>query len=644
MVASSPPVVETHSRRKIEVLPDELIDQIAAGEVIERPASVVKELVENALDAQATHIAVEVEAGGKRLIRVLDNGCGMAADEAKLALRRHATSKLVALDDLFHLRTKGFRGEALPSIAAVSKLRLTTRARSLAGEEASTGVVLTVEGGSFLDSSVVGTPVGTQVEVRELLYNVPARRKFLKGDATEAAHITDVVNKLAMAHPNVHFRLRHGARQTISAPQHRNRLERAQALLGARIGRRLHRVVGQEAGVEVEALLAAPELAQTTSRGLLLLVGDRAVRDRGLLHAVRMGYGELIPKGRYPVAVIHIAVPDGAVDVNVHPQKLEVRFSDAQAVNAAVRHVVRRGVAESPWLSESCPEASPVRMNAIASAMPPEARPVSELAASHARETTKMLLPWRPVAPAPKPRKLVDFALSSKAPPEPVPEPAPENQAAESPTAAANATATVSPAEEPELFFAQLRYLGQLDRTYLVCERAGELVLVDQHAAHERVAFQRLRERYDKRAVPVQRLLFPQTLELSDHHAAVVKECEEQLSQVGFELEPFGGTSFALKAAPAGLPPSGTVDVVRELLEELDARGGSRAVEERLDMVLATIACHSVVRAGDPLSPREVAELLSSLDGVDFRAHCPHGRPVLLRISIAEIARRFGRT
>jgi len=625
-------------RPAIEVLPDHVVDQIAAGEVVERPASVVKELVENALDAGARQVIVEIEGGGRNLVRVTDDGCGMTPDEAMLALRRHATSKLRAVEDLFGISTMGFRGEALPSIAAVSRMSLRTRTRDQVA-----GALIRIEGGEVVEQSETGAPVGTRIEVRDLLYNVPARQKFMKGQATESSHITDAVTKLALAHPDVHVRLVHGGRASVTAPAHSDRLERARVLLGPRLGRRLHRVAGSENGIEVEALLAAPELAQTTSRGTQMFVGRRPVRDRGLLHAIGMGYGELVPRGRFPVCVLFIDVPGEAVDVNVHPQKLEVRFSDAQAVYAAVRHIIARGVAGAPWLSEPVSAAAPVRMHAIAQAAPPRRPPSGDLAGDYAERRARSL--WgraREVAqvsfPLARPTAAAGAAPATAA----VPAPAAPRAAAAAVGSAPAASPAPAPAEAPG-FFSHLCYLGQLDKTYLLCETDGELVLIDQHAAHERVAFQRLRERYQERDIPVQRLLFPRTLDLDPARAAVARESADQLAAVGFELEPFGGDTFALKATPAGLRGADPESVLVELLDELAESGASRAVDERLDLVLATIACHSVVRAGDSLSAREAEALLRSMDEVDYSAHCPHGRPVLLRISVAEIARRFGR-
>ena len=643
----------------IAVLPDHVVDQIAAGEVVERPASVVKELVENALDAGARAITVEVEGGGRNLVRVVDDGSGMSAADARLALTRHATSKLRSVEDLHDLATMGFRGEALPSIASVSRLVLTTRRRD---DLAATRIA--IEGGRVVDVGEVGAPVGTTVEVRDLLHNIPARLKFLKGEATEASHVTDAVVRLAMAHPRIHMRLRHNGRTALDAPPCESGFERARALLGMRLAGRLHAVSGEEAGVRVVAYLAAPELAQTTARGVQLYVGRRGVRDRGLLHAVTMGYGELIPRGRYPVAVLLVDCPAGVVDVNVHPQKLEVRFSDAQAVYGAVRHVVRRGVAQAPWLEEAV-GASPVQMRAMATMAPPGPPPpprASDVAGMYATQAGRMRLGGG-LAPA-------QGALDLGAKREVVPAGGGGGwtervraQIADRKTVAGRVVRVVREEDEEEKrgeersgsgseqreagegegFFARLRYIGQLDRTYLVCEAEGELVLIDQHAAHERVEFQRLRDRSEKREVPVQRLLFPSTVEVAPEQVAVAADATELLAAAGFEVEPFGGNTVAVKAVPAGLRRVEPAAVLRELLSDLAELGGSRAVDQHLDHVLATVACHSVVRAGDLLAPHEAEALLHAMDGVDFRAHCPHGRPVLLRLGVGEIARRFGR-
>ena len=625
-----------------------MIDQIAAGEVVERPASVVKELVENALDAGARRITVEVDGGGRRLIRVLDDGCGMSEEEARMALVRHATSKLRVLDDLTTLRTMGFRGEALPSIAAVSRLSLVTRR---AGGPAA--VRIAVEGGRVIASEDIGAPIGTIVEVRDLLWNVPARLKFMKGDATEMGHVSEAVTRIAMAHPEVHVRLVSRGRTALEAPPSRDGFERVSALVGPAVADRMCRARGGESGVTVEAYLAAPELAQTTTRGMHFYVGKRWVRDRGLVQSVLLGYGELVPRGRYPNAVVFIELDGAEVDVNVHPQKLEVRFSDAQAVYAAVRHAVRDAIARAPWLGEG--GRTWAALGAVAEQRPWSGGRASEAAREYASRLSRSLFSWRADGTPPEGRPVQTTQQTGDGQQETgnrKQEMDRNSVVAGRPLPVARPPSPVSvPHEDTQHgFFSSLTFLGQLDLTYLLCEREGELVLVDQHAAHERVMFQRLVERQRARAIPRQQLLFPLTVELDRKLAAVAEESMEQLGSVGFEIEPFGEATggqmaFALKSAPAELRAGeDPAELLRRLLAELVETGGSRAVEDRLESVLATLACHSSVRAGDSLSPPEVASLFAALDAIDFRAHCPHGRPVLLRIRVDEIARRFGRS
>jgi DNA mismatch repair protein MutL len=636
----------------IAVLPATVIDQIAAGEVIERPASVVKELVDNAIDAGAKAITVETTAGGRGSIRVVDDGCGMSPKDAVLAFERHATSKISRVDDLWGLQTMGFRGEALPSIASVSRMALTTRRE---GDLA--GTRIQIDGGRLISVTEVGAPVGTTVEITDLFYNVPVRLKFLKGEATEASHITELVARVAMARPELHLRLKHNGRVALEAPPDRDGWSRAHALLGVRIASRMVPVSGEEGGVRVTAYLGSPDLAQTTTRGVQLFVERRPVRDRGLLHALAMGYGELVPRGRYPVAVVMVDVPAGAVDINVHPQKLEVRFSDAAAVCAAVRHVVQSGVARAPWRDEV--GGGPVMMTA--SVAPPrlpfdgEATGMSQRYAaqlsqgrlgfddgrgSQAFESTRQSGPrsWVQV--------IKDRVRSSRA--------AEAQVEARFAFAVGKAEkAIAAQPDDPNLahgsgpvtqpgFFGSLRYLGQLDLTYLVCEADGELVLIDQHVAHEGVELARLKAGQGDRDVATQRMLFPTTIEVAPELVGLAEKMSGVLAQVGFEAEAFGTTTLAVKAVPGGIRHGDPTQLLRKLLHDW-VDDGAPTEAERLESVLAEIACHSVVRAGDRLSPSEAEALLRTMDGADFSTHGPHGRPVLLRLPLTEIARRFGR-
>lgn len=661
----------------IAVLPAHVIDQIAAGEVIERPASVVKELVDNALDAGARTITVEAQAGGRALVRVSDDGCGMSPASARLALERHATSKIRGVDDLWGLVSMGFRGEAMPSIASVSRMTITTRR---AGDLAATRIA--IEASKILAITEVGAPVGTTIEVADLLFNLPARLKFLKGEATEASHITDLVAKVAMAHPHLHLRLKHNGRTALEVPPDRDGFARAQALLGDRIAARMVPVRGEEAGVRIEAYLGAPELAQATARSVQLFVGKRPIRDRGLLHALTMGYGELVPRGRYPVAVVHLDVAAGAVDINVHPQKLEVRFVDAPAVAAALRHIVQAGIAAAPWRAEQA--GATIAVHAMTSVAPPRlpfdghaATPMSQRYAAQQRERAQQgslgLEPaaaggaWtsNPRAWAAQVQQHVRAARAAEAAEGAVVRTAEDAATREAITTHARAAAEAAlaravaepprampaasppaPDDAPPLgaapgFFGTLRYLGQVDLTYLVCDGGGELVLIDQHAAHERVELARLRARGGQGA-QVQRLLFPATIDVGPAELALAVRATALLAEVGFEIEPFGKATLAIKAVPAGLRHGEPTALVRALLAGW-AEDGAPAEGAWREQMLTEIACHSVVRAGDRLAPGEAEALLRGLDAVEHTGRGPHGRPLLLRLPLAEIARRFGR-
>jgi DNA mismatch repair protein MutL len=608
------------ARTKVRVLPPALADQIAAGEVVERPASVVKELVENALDAGARRIDVEIEGGGRRLIRVVDDGGGMWPDDARLALRRHATSKISAAEDLWGLTTFGFRGEALPSIAAVSRLTLTTRP-----PEAEVGWQLTVEAGVETDARQVGVPPGTQVEVRDLFFNTPARAKFLKAEATETANISEAMLRLALAHPNAHFRLRVAGRVALDLPVHRDLPERVRAALARRGASVLHEAMGEENGHRVRAFLAGPDEVSTTARSTFLFVGGRFIRDRALLHALALGYGPLLEKGRYPLAALFLQLPGADLDINVHPQKLEVRFARAQEVYAAVRHVVGAAIARAPWL-----RAGATTQTLRAFTRPPSYRPAPDFGGAGGRSDGQSdaaaRIFSRPAQSALPLRARDADDAGTTGPVHAIPGAVPAPWAG---------------GGEPR-FFGALNYLGQIHRTYLVCEAAEELVLIDQHAAHERVAYARLRTAHARREIARQRLLFPIPIEVGETAAAAASS--EMLGALGFEVEPHAPGVVMLRAMPEPLKDADPKPLLREVLAEL-AEGtplGSGDLE-RVDHLLATIACHSVVRAGDVLGRPAVLALLAQLDDVDLRSHCPHGRPVMLRLPIAEIERRFGR-
>jgi DNA mismatch repair protein MutL len=600
---------------RIHRLPDDLANQIAAGEVVERPASVVKELVENALDSDATRVKVELELGGVALVRVSDDGVGMSADDAVLALERHATSKIDRKEDLFALRTFGFRGEALPSIASVSRLKLLSRARGSAE-----GTEVRVEGGGRPSVKPAGAAEGTSVEVRDLFFNVPARRKFLKSTGTESAHVSEAMLLAALARPDVSFFLaRDGrvAREWLRVPTRRERV--AQTIEGER----LETCLGERGPLRIEAHLAAPERARAGTVGLHLLVNGRPVRDRPLARAVAQAYGSVLEPGRYPVGTVYVDLPPEQVDVNVHPQKAEVRFADGRALFDAVTRELHAALARAfnlPALGTGRPWSQP-RAPAAPSA-PMTTRFVPDLGPD----------PWElsPVSEDPSMQKsLAELTL--------IPPPKVAGEAAPGP-----AEPTPKVLFEGAGFYASLAFLAQVRGTFLVCSGSDGLYVLDQHAAAERVTFDRLRRAFEARTLSTQRLLIAEVVELLPAEVATLEEHAQEVAAFGVELRPVGTSAVAVHAVPALLTRARPERLVRDLVAEL-SRAATRPFGDAADLVLATMACHGSIRAGDALSREEAVALLRALDHIDFAGHCPHGRPVVTRIGYDELERRVGR-
>ena len=586
----------------VRVLPPELANQIAAGEVVERPASAVKELVENAIDAGATRCDVEIAGGGVTLLSVTDDGAGMNEEDAQLCIERHATSKLATLEDLGRVHSFGFRGEALPSIASVSRFLLQTRAQ---GSDAA--LELRVEGGGPPQARPVGAPVGTTVSVRDLFYNVPARRKFLRSSGTESGHVSAVIESAALSRPELSFRLvRDGrkVREWLRAP---DREERARQTHTDDV---LSACRGERGPLRIEAFLSRPERARTGSGGLKLLVNGRPVRDRALLVTVAQAYGSVLERGRYPRGVVYLDLPPELVDVNVHPQKAEVRFADPRAVSDALYSVLSRELASA----FSLPAPSRGRWGRPAPDVPKKpAAVLPEVGASEPRD------PWG-LAPAAEPREA---------------EP-PETE----PLLAVRDSSPIRP--RPEVEWSSLRFVAQLRQTYLVCEGKDGIYVLDQHAAAERVTFHRLRSEYRSRTVPSQAMLFPITLDVTPAEAELVGERADEIAGVGLDLRVRGPATLSVHAVPRLLQRASPERLVRDLLSEV-SRSGGRGFSDAVDLALATMACHGSIRAGDPLSAEEASALLAALDQADFAGHCPHGRPVVTFTSWAELERRVGR-
>jgi DNA mismatch repair protein MutL len=585
----------------IRVLPSIVADQIAAGEVVERPASVVKELVENSLDAGATRVQVEIDAGGIGRIRVRDNGAGMSPEDAAVAFGRHATSKLTAIEDLDAVSTFGFRGEALPSIASVAKIALETRTKDDVA-----GVRIELCGGEIVSRREAGCPVGADIEVGELFYNTPARLKFLKRDTTEAGHCAEALVRLALVRPDVAFALVSSGRRIRELKRAERPEERVAELFPDEplaIGR------GAEGGVEVLAVLGPPHRARAGAGSLYTYVNGRFVRDRAMLRAIAAGFGGTLQSGCYPAGLVAISLPPGGVDVNVHPQKIEVRFADGAAVYRAVSRVVGEMAGRSIWSRGAA--AAPVTPAPVDR---PEriAEPQAPYPAGEGRLVPPPRFTPRPLPGGPLP-------LRADAPP------------------------LQGPREDaPGPGFCAMRYIGQARGVFLVLEDERDLVLIDQHAAHERVTYERLRAELAAGALSSQRLLAPHHVDLGPAEAERILALEDDLSRLGLEVSRSGPDRIAIRAVPSAVGQIAPDRLLAELVIALESgRGGSRGGTD--DTAIATLACHGSIRAGRAVSEDEVRALLTQLDRVDFAGHCPHGRPVVARIPWSEIAKRVGR-
>ncbi len=613
---------------RIRVLPPELASQIAAGEVAERPSSVVKELIENALDAGATRCDVELEGGGITKLAVSDDGSGMTPEEALLALERHATSKLTQAADLSRLGTYGFRGEALPSIASVSRLTLKTRER-----DSDAGVELLVEGGKAPTQRAVGSSPGTRIEVCDLFYNVPARRKFLRSSATEAGHITEVLENAALSRADVTFTLLRDGRRVREFLRVGSRAERVAQVLGEDA---LTPCSGQRGPLGVEAFLSRPEAARTGAAGLHLFVNGRPVRDRSLSVTIAHAYGSVLERGRYPRGVVYLALPLELVDVNVHPQKAEVRFADPRAAGDALHGILARALATAFSLPGTVRE-RPAATGPRAFAFRPSTEPPAPLPAAPLPQAAAVPVSPHPPSVAPladfderEPATLRTAVLSDLR----------ESLAPALLSFRDSARAPIQPS--PSAQWSELRFVAQLRQTYLLCEGSEGLYLLDQHAAAERVTFTRLRKEYQSRSVPSQALLFPALVEVTAAEAELVEARSKELSEVGLDVRVRDHDKLSIHGIPKLLASASPERLLRDLLTEV-SRKGERAFSDAIDLALATMACHGSVRAGDSIAPGEAAALLTALDEADFAGHCPHGRPVVMFIAWTELERKVGR-
>ena len=669
---------------RIHVLSETVANQIAAGEVVERPASVVKEMLENSLDAGATRIKISIEAGGKKLIQISDNGCGMVRDDAMLAFERHATSKIKKAEDLLCISTLGFRGEALPSIASVSRLRLETRA-----PEEPAGTVVEINGGKIARVEEAGLPPGTSITVRDLFFNVPARKKFLKSESTELSHIASLVTHYALAHPDKHFELHSAANAILVAPPVGGHSERVYQVFGREILDQLIPVAAQQAlervglpqpppwrrkeqddedsipkdpgEMRIHGFVSKPEIQKLNRNSIFVFVNGRLIRDRLVQHGLTEAYRNIMPPTVYPVVLLFLELPAAEVDVNVHPSKTEVRFRQQSAIHDFVRDTARAALMKARPVPQFVSEIS-ARATA-GQALTPGAAWESSLQGSGIvsesgiqqegqHEGFMLRSQAQPLMPA---RLQFDGSIAV------------EGNAA-IPVARGMEHLPINPDfsetarnidtvpdhgcapalevgdEEPTLSsLITLKPLGQIRNSFILAVNEDGLWIVDQHVAHERVLFERVLKQRAAQKPESQRLLMPIVLELSPAQQAVFREISEELQHNGFEAEPFGARSVAVKVAPAGIEASAVERMLHELLDQFSREEQSLNLEKIRTRIAASIACHAAIKVNMPLEQNKMEWLLSELAKTDHPMACPHGRPVVLRYSVKDIQKAFKR-
>ena len=646
----------------IHVLSENVANKIAAGEVVERPASVVKELLENALDAGSTRIRVNVEAGGKKLIQIIDNGCGMVRDDAMLAFERHATSKIKDAEDLLSVATLGFRGEALPSIASVARLHLETRAP----EEAS-GTMVEINGGKIFKVEEAGLPVGTSITVRDLFFNTPARKKFLKAESTELAHIASLVTHYALAHPDKHFELHSTTNAMLMAPPVAGYSERVYQVFGKdtldqlipvaamqpleRVGLPQpppwRRAPEQEQAprhpgeMRMHGFVSKPEIQKLNRNSIYLFVNRRLIRDRLIQHAILEAYRNILPPTVFPVVLLFLELPSGEVDVNVHPSKTEVRFRQQTVMHDFLRDSIRAALMKARPVPQFVTEVS-----AHPTASPSLTPGARAGAAGWHLVDAPMQAPGfslqAPAAPAFTERIQFEGAITVEA-----------NAAlalAQWPQHFFPADGCTPPvAEEPEAaedlapLLASLKPLGQIRESFILAVNHEGLWIIDQHVAHERVLFEKVLKQRAAQKVESQRLLMALVIELSPAQQAVFSEISDELNQNGFEAEPFGARSIAIQVAPAGVDAPQIEKMLQELLEQFAREDQSLNLEKVRARIAASIACHAAIKVNMPLEQNKMEWLLAELSKTECPMSCPHGRPVVLRYSMKEIQKAFKR-
>jgi DNA mismatch repair protein MutL len=600
---------------QIRVLSDDLANQIAAGEVVERPSSVVKELVENSIDAGATLIRLDIEKGGKKKIRIMDNGMGMLPGECKLAFSRHATSKISEFSDLETIQSLGFRGEALPSIASVAKVRCTS-ARS----ETQGGKLIVVEGGALVDDKDCACPQGTTIEVAQLFYSTPARSKFLKGDSTEFSHITQVVTQQALAYPSIQFQLTHNRRDVIQTLPTNQIHYRIAELFGADLGKSLVQVNSSSGDYQLEGYVSNPVYTRSNRSAQYCFINRRFVRDKVILHATQQGYSHLLPKGQHPALFLYLTMDPKLLDVNVHPSKAEVRFAFQQDVHQFVSRSIREALEKNMQ--------APVE----------DARPIDDdIPLLHANYKRSIETPSRfnksEEAPSFSQGNLSD-ALRTMA----------GSHGFESQTTRPSSSVTwfdKPPIPVSHLIYSEFEPLGQLNSSFIIMQGKKGLLVVDQHVAHERILYERFREAAKGKKIEVQHLLFPLTVELSPAETEILTPHLDRLQQLGLELETFGKNEFLLRSVPAILKNIDNEKLLHDTIELLPKGGDENILHDKYEDVLIMMSCRNAIKVNHPLNLDQICKLISDLEQTSMPYTCPHGRPISLLFGMEDILKKF---
>lgn len=611
------------AKKNIIILTDDLVTKIAAGEVVERPASVVKELVENSIDADAKNILVEIQSGGVGLMKVLDDGCGMSARDAELALSRHATSKIKSVDDLYQIETLGFRGEALPSIASVSFLEVVTKTKgSLSGTQ------IRVEGGKIKEKKETGAPEGTSITIRELFFNTPARRKFLKSKITETKHIIDLVTAYALAYPEISFRLRSDNRELFNLKQRDFLFQRIEDLRGRDFLSRLVQMEGESQDPRITGFLGKPEVAKSNRAEIHLFVNKRPVISRFLNHAIRTGYGDLLPQGKFPITFVFIQIDAREIDVNVHPTKREIKFSQEHQIYNLVNLSVRKCLGSLRATPTFAPKEKLLKSS--------EKESIQDIRAKSGHQVS----PKQEVPPiqkeiggrtgkgkgfTPQQEKTVSEVYSQ--------DPLTKDDQIEQ--------KVVKP---PEISPGK-KNLWQVFDSYMITQDKDEIIIIDQHAAHERILYEQAYSNLTKGKATAQQLLFPSVVELSPSEYFLLENNSDLFSKLGFEIKPFGGKSVMINAVPSLLGKRSEELFLKEILSDLEDRLKTQIEPSdplfRIKSIAQSFACKAAIKAGERLGQDDMSSLYKSLFATRNPFSCPHGRPTLIRFPLKELDKRF---